>query len=122
MTQIPLACALPADELRGRATFLESLARDALIAQEAIPAGVRSRFRDSPDVERRLRELVALESACCAFLSLEVGRRNAELWLDVTGAPEARPIIDELFARRGAVLPGAAQPPRAAGTSDARGS
>jgi hypothetical protein len=98
MSEIPIACTLPPDQWRDRSAFIAGLAGDALIAQEQIAGGVRSRFRDAPDVERRLRELAAAEASCCAFLSLEIDRRDGELWLDVTGAPEARPMIEEMFA------------------------
>jgi hypothetical protein len=60
--------------------------------------GLRSRFRDTPDVEQRIQDLIAAESRCCAFLSLATGREQDALWLDITGAPEARPVIEQFFA------------------------
>ena len=98
MTEMPMACTLSPDRMRDRAALIDGLARDALIGREEIAGGVRSRLRDAPGVERRVRELVAAEAECCGFLSFELGRHNGELWLDVTGAPEARPVIDEFFA------------------------
>jgi hypothetical protein len=98
MTDTPIACTLDSDQLRDRVAFIERLASDALIAQDEIAGGVRSRFRDAPGVEARLRELVAAESDCCGFLSFAVRRGDGELWLDITGAPEARPAIDQFFA------------------------
>jgi hypothetical protein len=98
MTDTPIACTLNQDQLRDRLTFIENLASDALIGQTEIAGGVRSRFRDAPDVEARVRELADAESRCCGFLSFAVSRRDGELWLDITGAPEARPVIDEFFA------------------------
>jgi hypothetical protein len=98
MTEIPMACTLSPDRMRDRAALIDGLARDALIAREEIAGGVRSRLRDAPGVERRARELVAAETECCAFLSFELERHGGELWLDVTGAPEARPVIEEFFA------------------------
>jgi hypothetical protein len=98
MTEIPIACTLSPAQMRERAAVIASLTGDALIAQDEIAGGVRTRFRDAPGIEQRLRELVAAESDCCAFLSFEIGRHDGELWLDVTGAHEARPVIDEFFA------------------------
>jgi hypothetical protein len=49
-------------------------------------------------VAERLAGVVAAESRCCAFLTLELERVGADLVLDVTGPAEVAPIIDELFA------------------------
>jgi hypothetical protein len=89
MTDIPIACTLSDDQMSGRVAFVERLAADALLGQEQIAGGVRSRFLDTADVERRLHELVAAEASCCAFLTMSVTRRGGELWLEVTGAAEA---------------------------------
>jgi hypothetical protein len=93
-----IVCTLNPGQMRDRLAFIDSLAADALIGQDEIPGGVRSRFRGTPDVEARVRELVAAESSCCGFLSLEVSRGDGELWLEMTGTPEARPVIDRFFA------------------------
>jgi hypothetical protein len=92
MTDIPIACTLSEDQMADRIAFIERLAADALLGQEEIAGGVRSRFRDTADVERRLHELVAAEATCCAFLTFSVTRRGGELWLEVTGAAEAAPL------------------------------
>jgi hypothetical protein len=98
MTEMPIACTLTPDAMRDRLAFIDSLVADALLGQVEIDGGVRSRFRDTPEVERHVRELVEAESSCCGFLSFEVSRRGGELWLEITGAPEARPAIDQFFA------------------------
>jgi hypothetical protein len=96
---LPIACTLEPTEMRERAASIDALLDDALLDQREIDGGLRADFRDAPDVERRLHELVAAESRCCAFLSFAVGRDEDALWLDITGAPEARPVIDQFFAR-----------------------
>jgi len=83
--------------MRDRMAFVDALASDALLDRHEIEGGVRCRFRDAPDVERRIRELVAAEASCCAFLSFAVGRDEGALWLDITGPPEARLAIEQLF-------------------------
>lgn len=98
MTDTRIACTLNPAQLRDRVAVIDSLASDALLGQDEIAGGVRSRFRDTPDVEDRVRELVAAESSCCGFLSFDLRRSDGELWLEITGAPEARPVIDQLFA------------------------
>jgi hypothetical protein len=97
-TDILIACTLDPAEMRDRVTSIDALRSDALLDQREIAGGLRTTFRDTPDVERRVRELVAAESRCCAFLSFAVGRDDDALWLDITGAPDARPVIDQFFA------------------------
>jgi hypothetical protein len=98
MTETPIACTLGPDQLEDRLAFIDRLISDALVGQDEIAGGVRSRFRDTPEVEARVRELVAAESSCCGFLSFAISRPDGELWLEITGAPEARPVIDGFFA------------------------
>jgi hypothetical protein len=98
MNDTPIVCTLNPAQLRDRVAVIDSLASDALLGQDEIAGGVRSRLRDTPDVEARVRELVAAESSCCGFLSFGLSRRDGELWLEITGAPEARPVIDQFFA------------------------
>jgi hypothetical protein len=99
MTEIPIACTLNRDEQQDRLRLIEDLLSDALLGQDEIAGGVRARFRDTPEIEARVRELVAAESSCCAFLSFELTRRDGQLWLEITGTPEAQPVIAEFFAR-----------------------
>jgi hypothetical protein len=94
----PIACTLQPEEMRDRAASIDALLEEALLEQRPIDGGVRSIFRDAPDVERRIHDLIAAESRCCAFLSFATGRDQNALWLDITGAPEARPVIEQFFA------------------------
>lgn len=77
---------------------MEQLARDGLIAREATESGVRVRLRDTDEVERRTRELIAAESSCCSFLTFRLDRVDRELILEISGPDHARPIIDLFFA------------------------
>jgi hypothetical protein len=97
MSDQPIACTLAPDQLRGRMALVDTLASDALLAQGPIDGGVRARFRDEPGIERRVRELAAAESQCCAFLRFDVHRDGQALLLDITGSPEAQPAIKEFF-------------------------
>lgn len=98
MTELPIACTLGAAQQRDRMRVIDALVSDALIDQQPIDGGVRSTFHAYAGVEERLRQLIAAESRCCAFLSFDLNRIDGALALDITGAPEARPVIDELFA------------------------
>ena len=61
---------------------------------------MRVRLRDTPEIERRTRALVAAESRCCAFLEFDLGREDGDLVLDISGPADARPVIDMYFADR----------------------
>lgn len=97
MSEIPIACTLSPNQMCDRMAFIDALVEDALLDQHEIDGGVRGRFRDAPDVERRIHELVSAEMSCCAFLSFALGREDGELWLDITGAPDAKPAIGQFF-------------------------
>jgi MerR family copper efflux transcriptional regulator len=98
MTDLPIACTLNATELDDRLSTVEALRRDALAGQSEIPGGVRMHLRNAPGIEARVRKLAAAESRCCAFLSFRIETTEDEVLLDITGAPEARPVINEYFA------------------------
>lgn len=96
--ELPIVCTLNPALKRDRLAWVDALAADALRSREPIEGGLRHRFRAGDDVERRVRELAALESECCAFLSFEVSREADAVLLDVTGSAEAQPVIDQLLA------------------------
>jgi hypothetical protein len=95
---IPIACTLDPAQMRDRGALIDALLEEALLDQRPIEGGLRSRFRDAPQIEQRIQDLIAAESRCCAFLSFATGREQDALWLDITGAPEARPLIERFFA------------------------
>ena len=94
----PIACTLSAREYRGRADELAALAARALRSRERTAGGERLTFADGPEIEAELRAAIAAEASCCAFLRMELQRRDEGLVLDIAGPPDARPVIAELFA------------------------
>jgi hypothetical protein len=94
MTDVPIACTLPVTEVPGRLALIDALTVEARV--EPLPGGIRARF--GREAETRVREFVALESRCCAFLRFDV-RVEDDVTLDVTGPPDARPVIEALFSR-----------------------
>ena len=98
MSDLPIACTLTADAMTDRLAFIDTLSNDALIARETTESGLRVRLRDGEDVERRVRELIAAESSCCAFLRFDLERTDGELVLAIDGSDDARPVIDLFFA------------------------
>jgi hypothetical protein len=102
LTELPIACTLDARDASDRQALIARLWADALIDSEPTARGMRARLRNSPDVERRLQELIDAESRCCAFLTFELARDGDVLVLDITGHADARPVIEFYFARAAA--------------------
>ena len=98
MPDLPIACTLTPDGMTARLALIDALAADGLLDRSATEAGLRVRLRDTPEIERRTRALVAAESACCAFLDFDLARENDALVLDITGPADARPVIELFFA------------------------
>jgi hypothetical protein len=98
MSDPPIACTLSPDGMTARMALIDALAADGLLDRTPTASGLRVRLRDTPDIERRTRQLVAAESACCAFLDFTLGREDGALVLDITGPPDARPVIGMFFA------------------------
>jgi hypothetical protein len=95
---VPIACTLTAAQHRSRTTELAALAERALLAREPIPGGERLTFARTPGTERDVDAAIAAERSCCSFLRFAVDRRDGRLVVDVTGPPEAHPVIAALFA------------------------
>jgi hypothetical protein len=102
MSELPVACTLSPDGMTARLALIDALAFDGLLDRTPTASGLRVRLRDTPDIEQRTRELVAAESACCAFLDFTLGRADGDLVLDITGPPNARPVIEMFFAAEAA--------------------
>ncbi len=98
MSDLPIACALTPDGMIARLALIDALAADGLLDRILIDAGLQVRLRDTPDIEQRIRALVAAESTCCAFLDFDLGRDDGALVLDITGPEDARPVIEMFFA------------------------
>ena len=93
----PIACTLTSAEYADRTEAMARLAHGVLRSRRPIRDGERLTFASSAGTERDLLEIVAAEARCCAFLRMDLRRRDDELVLDITGPAEAAPIIAELF-------------------------
>ena len=93
----PIASTLTPAGMTARLALIDALADDGLLDRSPTETGLRVRLRDTPEIERRTRELVAAESACCAFLEFALSRDRSALILDITGPRDARPVIDLFF-------------------------
>jgi hypothetical protein len=94
----PIACTLSTDQYTGRTRELAALTAHALRGREPLPGGARLHFAADAETEQELRQLVAAEAQCCAFLRMDVRRTDDTLILEITGPAEAESIIGELFA------------------------
>jgi hypothetical protein len=94
----PIACTLSAADYAARAQDTGELAARALRSCQPISDGTRLIFDADPQTERDLRQVIAAEAQCCAFLRMELRTEADTLVLDVTGPADAQPIIAELFA------------------------
>jgi len=97
---MPIACTLTPDDMTDRQALIDELATDGLIDRTTTETGLRVRLRDTPEIERRTRELIAAESRCCAFLEFTLRRDGGELVLEIAGPDDARPVIEMFFAGR----------------------
>jgi hypothetical protein len=98
MPDLPIACALSPDGMTARLALIDALAADGLLGRTPTEGGLRVRLRDTPEIERRTRALVAAESTCCAFLDFDLGRDDGDLVLDIAGPAGARTVIEMFFA------------------------
>jgi hypothetical protein len=98
MTDQPLACALPADEAERQARQTRITLGASVLAREEIEGGLRLTFPADVSTEAAVREVIDGESRCCPFLRMATETRRDKLELTVTGPPEAKPMIDLLFA------------------------
>jgi uncharacterized Fe-S cluster-containing protein len=102
MPDLPIACTLSPDGMTARVALIDALAADGLLDRTPTATGLRVRLRDTPDIELRARELIAAESACCAFLDFTLDREDGALVLGIAGPRDALPVIEMFFAAEAA--------------------
>jgi hypothetical protein len=95
----PIACSLSGADLSARTRWLGAIRQRALSVERRAD-GLTATFTPDAELETELHRLAQAESACCPFLRIAVRRADDALELDVSGPPEARPVIDEMFPSR----------------------
>ncbi len=95
----PIACTLSEAELREReSTILHSI-RQSVLEVIRTADGYEYRFKPTSEILISVTQLVDLERQCCAFLTFRiVVEPQRPIRLEIAGPPEARAIIDSLFA------------------------
>ncbi len=87
------------DTTADRLREYQQLFATALVGRERTPQGIRFRLRAGDGVEARVRDLVAREQACCAFMAFEVAVVGDEVHWDtaVIDNDDARAILEEYY-------------------------
>ena len=91
----PIACTLGNDALRDRRRWIAELTRDALCGHRRDDLVLHLHYRS--EAADRVREMVRLERACCAFLTFEVGERPDYVLLTITAPETAREVAGAMF-------------------------
>jgi hypothetical protein len=91
----PIACSLQPGDYRKRLVWIAELARDGLL--DVSRDDLRLELRYAPHVADRVREMVAQEKSCCAFLDFDVAETDAGVRLTITAPERARDVADALF-------------------------
>lgn len=92
----PIACTLGAGEYADRLEWIATLNRSALRFHRQ--DGLALRLDYAPAAAAQVRELVAQEQECCAFLAFHVKERPDALALTITAPAAAADALDALFA------------------------
>ena len=69
----------------------------AALAPAGVAGGELLAFAGDAMTEAALRDVIATEAPCCAFLAFELRRTAGSLELAITGPDDARAPIGELF-------------------------
>jgi hypothetical protein len=96
--EIPIMCTLSPDRMVRRLTELEGLFAEGLTGVERAPLRLRLTFDADADREAVIRDLLAREQRCCAFLGFSFERAAAGLVVEVTAPQDAGPTLDGMQA------------------------
>jgi hypothetical protein len=94
-TELPIACSLSATELPARLALIAELGRDAARVELS---GTRAtlQFAAGPAVRERVERFVVAESACCAFLVMQVRDEPDAVVLEIGAPDDAALVLEEL--------------------------
>jgi hypothetical protein len=91
----PVACTLTAAGLADQTRRWERLMARAMTERAETADGLRMSFR--PEAEDELRDLVAVETGCCAWATWTVERDAGTLVLDVRSSAEGVAALHGMF-------------------------
>lgn len=91
----PIACTLGSGDFQRRLAWIAELNRDALRSRRR--DGLRLELSYAPEALDRVREMVAREQDCCAFLTFELHPEGDSLRLVIEAPAGARGALDTVF-------------------------
>lgn len=98
LSWVPEACTLPTAEQVPRAEeFRELFVRERPVPARPSPGLLRLAFGAA--AEAAVRDLIARESACCAFFDFTVTVRDGGVVLDIAVPAAYEPVLDALAAQ-----------------------
>jgi MerR family transcriptional regulator, copper efflux regulator len=107
VAETEIACSLdPADQESRFAEFAD-LAEVALLEAVRTPRGAHLLLRNGDAVQASLGRLIEAERRCCSFLEFTVVSSGDCMRVNVSGPPEAAPLIERLLDLE--LAPGAAR-------------
>lgn len=95
-----LACTLHPDRMPDRMTDWQALLAQAT-GRTPVPGGVSLRFPVDLELSRELVRLASAEQSCCSFFGFTLQITADSIDLQVTGPPEAQPVITTVFGLPG---------------------
>jgi hypothetical protein len=97
--ELPIACTLTEAEMRERRRTILDFLGGAALDVTPLPLGFAYRFDPTSEVLDQLGRLVDAERQCCPFLTFRivVEAGNQPFCLEITGPPEAKATIADLF-------------------------
>jgi hypothetical protein len=88
LNQLPIACTLPdLDAAREQVSKWHAFDADYALEQQRTETSLTVHYAKVDDSVQRLRELVAVEKTCCAFVDWAIDETHHDLRLVVTGTP-----------------------------------
>jgi len=95
----PVTCTLTEAEMRKRRRTILDPIRGAVLHVTPLPLGYAYCFEPSSEMLTQLSRLVDLERHCCQFLTFKiiVAAGNQPICLEITGPPEAKPIVADFL-------------------------
>ena len=95
-TALAIACTLGAGDFKSRVAAIRDLSARSLRSSRREP--LRLHLNYGPEALDEVRDLVAQESECCAFLKFDLRHDEHDVTLTITAPIAATAAADELFA------------------------
>ena len=97
----PASCTLPAEDLKKRRAELNAGLAKKIAEVRELEQGYALRFAPTPEIVEELARFIDFERGCCSFLdlALRVEKGDGPVWLDLTGADDAKAFLKPVIER-----------------------